>query len=105
MRGINKVFVTGNASGKISYHATSSGVPACSFSIACDRRSQEGPPVTAWVRVNAYGRGLVNVCRSLFAKGVYVIVEGELMNREGQLGDITEVRAREVVFVAPVPDL
>lgn len=27
------------------------------------------------------------------------MVEGELMNREGVLGDLTEVRARELIFL------
>lgn len=27
------------------------------------------------------------------------MVEGELMNRDGVLGDLTEVRARELIFV------
>jgi len=100
MRGINKVFVTGNASGKISFHETGNGIPACSFCIASDRRSPDGP-VTAWVKVNAYGAGLVGICRSRFSKGVYVVIEGELMNRDGKYGSVTEVRAKEVVFIQP----
>jgi len=95
-KAINSVNISGNAAGKISYNETASGVPCCSFSIASDRRSSDGPPITAWVKINAYGPGLVGICRDLFEKGAYVIVSGELMTRDGLPG--SEVRAKEIVF-------
>ena len=51
------------------------------------------------MKVNVYVENLIRICKSKLTKGRYVIVEGELMNREGQYGELTEVRAREVLFV------
>jgi single-stranded DNA-binding protein len=55
--------------------------------------------LTAFVPVNIFGESLVRVCQERLRKGIYVIVEGELMNRPGQHGELMEVRARDVVFV------
>lgn len=98
MRGVNKVIISGNVSGNNVFNKTGAGVEACSFKLASDRRSPQGN-VTAWVKINAYGEGLVRICKERLEKGVYVIVEGELMNREGTLGELIEVRAKEIVFV------
>jgi single-stranded DNA-binding protein len=97
-KAINKVFISGNTAGRINFHETGNSTPACSFSIASDRRSPDGP-ITAWVKINAYGGGLVSICKKFFTKGGYVLIEGELMNREGQHGDLMEVRAKELIFL------
>lgn len=98
MRGINHVVVSGNIGDRIVFRETGSGTAACSFSVASDRHTADGS-VTAWVKVNVYGAGLVNLCRQRLGKGGYAIIEGELMNRDGQLGELTEVRAKEIVFI------
>lgn len=98
MRGINKVVLAGNVSGGIKYHETTNGTPTCSFQVASDRHAQAGKVVTAWVKINVYG-ALVGVCSTFLKKGSYVIVEGELMNRDGQFKELVEIRARELVFV------
>lgn len=97
MRGVNKVVISGNVGDRISFQETGAGVPACSFRIASDRHTADGS-ITAWVKVNVYD-GLVKICKTKLKKGGYVIVEGELMNRDGQLGELTEVRAKDIVFV------
>jgi len=99
MRGLNKVIISGNVGAQISFDNTASGTPACSFFLASDRYSSGGAVVSAWVKINVYGDGLVRICRSRLEKGGYVLVEGELMNRDGQLGELVEVRAREVIFL------
>jgi single-stranded DNA-binding protein len=102
MRGINRVLLAGNASDSARFQTTSSGVPCASFKIACDRRgAARGEIVTAWVKVNVYGDPLVEICRSRLHKGVYVLIEGELMNRDGAGGEVTEVRAKEIIFIDP----
>jgi single-stranded DNA-binding protein len=98
MRGINKVVFSGNIGERIRFHETGKGVPSCSFQVASDRHAH-GEIVTAWVKVNAYGQGLVRSCKPRLKKGAYVIVEGELMNRDKRgFKELVEIRAREVIF-------
>jgi single-stranded DNA-binding protein len=98
MKGINSVTISGNALGNIEYGRVTNGAECCGFSVASERHSANGV-VTAFVKVNVYVEGLVRICRAKLAKGVYVVVQGELMNRDGQHGDLTEVRAREIIFL------
>lgn len=101
MRGINKVVVSGNVTGKIEYAQTSDArSEVCTFTLASDRHSSGGI-VTAYVKVNVYIEGLVRLCRSKLEKGCYIIVEGELMNRTTPSGKLTEVRAWELLFLGP----
>lgn len=98
MKGINKVIISGNVLGSIEYGRMTNGAEACGFSVASDRHSANGV-VTAFVKVNVYVEGLIRICKTKLLKGTYVLVEGELMNRDGQHGDLTEVRAREIIFL------
>lgn len=101
MRGLNKVIISGNVTGAIEFGKTNSGAQdACGFHVASDRHTSGGGVVTAYIKVNVYVDGLVKICKTRLSKGIYVLVEGELMNRDGQHGDLTEVRAREIIFLA-----
>ena len=93
MRGVNSVILSGNV-GQVNFGSMSNGSDVLSFTLASDRYGN-GDKVT----VNVYVENLIRICKSKLTKGRYVIVEGELMNREGQYGELTEVRAREVLFV------
>lgn len=97
MRGINKTIISGNVSREIKYSNLSDGTPVVSFSMASDRCT-DGVTVTAWVRVNVFISSLVELCRVHLSRGSYVIVEGELMNREGRYGQLIEIRAKEIIF-------
>ena len=97
MRGINKVIISGNVAGNINFGEVKGG-SALSFSVASDRKAN-GSTITAWVKINVYHEALVRICRTRLLKGGYVLIEGELMNREGQHGELTEVRAREIIFL------
>lgn len=99
MRGVNKVVISGNVGDRITHGKTGSGVPACSFSVASDRKDGRDT-ITAWVRVNVYGEELVRDCKERLEKGIYAIIDGELMNRDGKVGELTEVRARSIVFIS-----
>ena len=100
MRGINKVIIAGNVANDARYQETGSGVPCATFKVACDRRgANKGELITSWIKVNVYGEGMVELCHSRLYKGGYLIVEGELMNRDGAAGEVTEVRAKEMVFI------
>ena len=98
MRGINRIVISGNVGNMIKFRDTSKGVPSCTFQLASDRHAR-GDILTTWVKINVYGRELVRSCRNRLSKGVYVIVEGELMNRDrADQKELVEVRAREVIF-------
>jgi single-stranded DNA-binding protein len=98
MRGVNRVIISGNVSGNIHYGSTGQGSSALSFSLASDRKVN-GSTITAWVKVNVYLDPLVRICKARLDKGGYILVEGELMNRDGVHGELTEVRAREIIFL------
>lgn len=98
MRGLNKVILSGNVTGKIDYASTDNGAEACTFVVASDRYAAGGI-VTAYIKVNVYAEGLVKLCRNRLTKGCYILLEGELMNRASSFGKLTEVRAWELVFL------
>lgn len=101
MRGINKVVISGNVGSSIKFSETGKGVQVCSFQLASDRYSR-GSIITAWVKINVYRDQLVRVCDTKLEEGCYVIVEGELMNRDSKdLKELLEVRALELIFTNP----
>ena len=99
MRGMNKVILSGNVTGNINYAQTDNGTGVCTFIMASDRYAT-GNVVTAYIKVNVYIEGLVNLCRNRLDKGCYLLVEGELMNRNSPIGRVVEVRAHELIFVS-----
>ena len=99
MRGMNKVILSGNVTGTISYAQTGNGTDVCTFILASDRHAGGGV-VTAYIKVNVYIEGLVSLCRNRLDKGCYLLVEGELMNRNSPIGRVVEVRAHELIFVS-----
>lgn len=98
MRGINKVVISGNVAATAHFNELRGGL-VCSFPIISDRYTR-GDIISAFVRINVYIDNLARICRDKVVKGGYVIVEGELMNRDGVHEELTEVRAREIVFVS-----
>lgn len=101
MKGVNHVILSGNVTGaKPVFTHVSGGKPACSFEIATHRAVPGGGQVRAYVRINVYVEALVRLCEDRLSKGEYVVVAGELMNRDGQHGELTEVRARELIFLS-----
>jgi single-stranded DNA-binding protein len=99
VRGLNRVVISGYVQERITYGTTGADATACSFTVASSRNGQ-GKNIVAYVKINVYGEGFVRLCRARLRVGGYVMVEGELMNRDGVLGDLTEVRARELIFVS-----
>lgn len=97
MRGHNQVLVSGYVEGKMVSGTTGDGGSAFSFSVA----SEDSGRKTMRVRVNAYG-SMADKCGDEAQRGVYCIVAGELMNRSGKFGKLTEVRAKTVEFVSDV---
>lgn len=99
MRGLNKVVLSGNVTGTINYAKTDHGTDVCTFVLASDRYAS-GSVVTAYIKVNVYIDGLVGLCRNRLEKGCYLLVEGELMNRNSPIGKVVEVRAHELIFIS-----
>jgi len=98
MLGINKVILSGNVSREIYKNELTDGSDAVSFTMVSDRRAG-GKVISARVKVNVYIDALVALCDQKLMRGGYVLVEGELMNRNGHYGKLTEVRAQEIVFL------
>lgn len=95
MRGHNQVLISGYIDGRMVSGTTSDGGSAFSFSVA----SEDSGRKTTRVRVNAYG-SIAKQCSDEAGHGVYCIVSGELMNRAGKFGKLTEVRAKTVEFIS-----
>ena len=93
MIGHNQVWISGNVGGSIKEGYTRDKSRACSFSVASE---SDGRGIT-WVRINAYG-DLASECLGRLHRGSYCSLIGELMNRDGKHGEITEVRAKQVIF-------
>ena len=98
MRGINRVVLSGNVTGQIDYATTDTGSEVCTFVLASDRHANGGV-VTVFAKVNVYIEALVRLCRNKLEKGCYLLLEGELMNRQAPSGKLTEVRAWEILFL------
>ena len=96
MDHINHVSISGNV-GKVTFATMGNGDPVCTFHLASDRRARD-KTITAWVKINVYSKALVEVCKNRLRTGIEIAVSGELMNREGKLGELTEVRARQIIF-------
>ena len=97
MRGHNQVLVSGTVEGKMVSGTTGDGGSAFSFSVA----STDSGRKTMRVRVNAYG-DTAKQCDDEAQRGVHCIVIGELMNRAGKFGKLTEIRAKTVEFISDV---
>lgn len=101
MRGLNRVFIAGHVTDRITFSKTHvQGADACTFIIESERPTNRGS-LTVCVKINVYIDGLVEACRGKLEKGCYVLVEGELMNRDSPVGRATEIRAWELSFFGP----
>jgi len=95
----NKLIIIGNLGRDPETRMLPSGDNVATFSVATTERSKSGD-VTTWFRVSAFGK-LAETCQQYLHKGSYVYIEGalaqnEYTNREGQVRQSLEVRAREM---------
>jgi hypothetical protein len=91
MKGQNQVWLSGYVGGRIITGRTGGGNQAYSFAL---KSEDSGNNVTR-VRVNAYG-AIARKCMRELEKGHYCSVLGELMNRAGKYGELTEIRAKKI---------
>jgi hypothetical protein len=79
--------------GRVLAGTTGDGGEACSFLVA----SSDGGQKITMVRVNAYG-SVAAQCMQESGVGTYCVITGELMNRPGKYGKLTEIRVKKVEF-------
>lgn len=94
--GMNVWSGAGNVASDVHYGVTGQQKSACNFKLCIEEPQR--PMV--YVRVNLYGEN-VDVCqRRALMKGDYVVVCGELMNRQGRADDtLLEVRCTQLVII------
>jgi len=93
-KGTNSWDGSGNVASDVAYGKTGRGDEACNFRLAVE---QSHKPLL-YIRVNVYGHN-ARVCRKReLAKGDFVVIDGELMNRQGHEDVLTEIRCREIVI-------
>ncbi len=103
----NRISIIGNLGRDPETRMLPSGDTVATFSIATTERSKNGD-VTTWFRVSAFGK-LAETCQTYLHKGSYVYIEGglsqnEYTNREGQVRQSLEVRAREMRMLDKASD-
>jgi single-stranded DNA-binding protein len=93
-RGTNAWHGSGNVASDVSYGKTHGSDDACNFRIAIEQAHKQ----LLYIRINVYG-GNVEVCRLRnLSKGDYVVIDGELMSRQGKETTVIEVRCKEIVI-------
>jgi single-stranded DNA-binding protein len=97
MGGHNQVLISGHVETEVFVGTTGDGGEACSFSVTS---GDSGQKITH-VRVNAYG-SVAEQCEREIKVGSYCVIVGELMNRPGKFGKLTEIRAKKVEFISDV---
>lgn len=93
-RGTNAWHGSGNVASDVAYGETRAGDTACNFRLVIE---QPHKPLS-YFRVNAYGRNASDCQNKKLAKGDYVVIDGELMNRQGKEELLTEIRCTEIVI-------
>lgn len=91
MKGHNQVWLSGHVGGKIISGQTGKGNQAFSFAV----NSEDSGSNATRIRVNAYGP-VARKCEQELSKGAYCLVLGELMNRNGKYGELTEIRVKKI---------
>ena len=98
-RGVNKVFILGNAGNEPEFHETSAGNEVCKISVETSSAWTDkgtGQPVekTEWHRVTCFGT-LADRARQSLHKGSSVYVEGRNKDPRGKPSRFTRLSLRE----------
>ena len=105
-RSVNKIILIGNVGSDPDVRITSAGVKIARVSLATNWRAGLPDPEdrTDWHRVVLWGR-LAQIAEDYVSKGDKLYVEGYLMydsyERDGVTIPTAEIRARELVLLAP----
>lgn len=101
---MNKVILLGRLTKDPEVKTTGSGVSACSFTVACDRKfkSQNGERQTDFISCVAW-RQQADILGKYFHKGNRIALEGTIQTRSyeknGQKTYVTEVMVENLEFV------
>lgn len=107
MSSVNKAILVGNLGRDPELRYTSTGKAVCNFSIATSEtrgKGQERQEETTWHSIVCWEKTAEN-CAQYLRKGSKVYVEGKITTRkwqdkEGRDRTMTEIVAREVVFLS-----
>lgn len=99
---MNRLIIIGNLTKDPDKRVTSNGISVCSFTVAVNRRREEG---TDFFRVTAW-RQLADLCGKYLGKGKKIAVVGSVsvstyQGQDGQTRASMEVNADEVDFLFP----
>ena len=101
---LNHIALMGRMTADPTLRHSQSGIPVCTFSIACqrDRKSADGERATDFINIVAW-RGIAEFVSKYFTKGRMVIVDGRLQlrdwtDREGGKRRSAEILAASVQF-------
>ena len=104
---MNRLTIIGNLTRDPELRTTSTGINACSFTVAVNRRRKvEGQPEADFFRVTAW-RGLADVCHQYLSKSSKVAVVGSVAvstytGNDGTTRASLDVTADEVEFLSSV---
>ncbi len=103
---MNRLIIIGNLTKDPELRTTSTGVNACTFTVAVNRRKKaDGQQEADFFRVTAW-RGLADVCYQYLAKSRKVCVTGSVsvspyIGNDGTPQASMEVSADDVEFLSP----
>ena len=103
---MNKLIIIGNLTRDPELRTTATGLSVCSFTVAVNKRRQQGQPEEAdYFRVTAW-RERGETCAKFLQKGKKVMVCGPVSvstytNNNGDTKATLEVTADEVEFLSP----
>lgn len=102
---MNKCFIIGNLTADPESRSTQSGKRVVSFTVAVNKKRNDGTDATDYFRVSAWEK-LGDVCAQYLAKGKNVSVIGEIhvgayTNRQGKAVGTLELMAQDVEFLSP----
>lgn len=102
---MNKTIIIGNVCHTPETRSTQSGSTVCSFTVAVNKR-RNGEDITTYFRISAWNK-LAETCQQYVAKGMKIMVEGEVSARAYMSRDTNEPRAslelvaNNVEFLSP----
>ena len=102
---MNKCIIIGNLTADPESRSTQSGKRVVSFTVAVNKKKNDGTDATDYFRVSAWEK-LGDVCAQYLAKGRKVSVFGEIhagayTNSQGKAVGTLELTAQNVEFLSP----
>ena len=94
---LNRISIMGRLTHEPELRHTQSGIPVCSFSIACDRDYKvNGEKVTDFIDIVAW-RGTAELASKYLTRGRMVVIDGRLQLRDWTDRDGNKRRSAEIL--------